>query len=68
MVTAKSSIEAEYRAMAHGCCELSRLRLLLEELGFKQGGHITLHCDSDSAIKLANNPAYNERRTYDSAL
>lgn len=36
--------EAEYRAMADGCWEL-RLRILLEELIFKQSGPTTIHCD-----------------------
>lgn len=34
-ITAKSSVEAEYRVLAHGCCELMWLRILLEEIGFK---------------------------------
>lgn len=54
-VTAKSSAEAEYRAVAHGCWELIWLKIILEELGFKQEGPMTLHCDSESAIKLAKN-------------
>ena len=40
VVTAKSSAEAEYRIVAHRCCELLWLRILMEELGFK-------HCNLD---------------------
>lgn len=32
----------------------------MEELSFKRRGPINVHCDSTSAIKLANNPAYCE--------
>lgn len=60
VIIAKSSAKDEYRAMAHGCCELSWLRILLEELGFKRGGPMILHRDSDSAIKLAKNLVYNK--------
>lgn len=60
VIIAKSSTKDEYQAMAHGCCELSWLRVLLEELGFKHGWPMILHCDSDSAIKLAKNLVYNE--------
>lgn len=37
-VTAKSSAEAEYQAVAHGCCKLLLLKILLREMSFKQGG------------------------------
>uniref|UniRef100_A0A2N9IHB3 Integrase catalytic domain-containing protein n=1 Tax=Fagus sylvatica TaxID=28930 RepID=A0A2N9IHB3_FAGSY len=33
-VMARSSVEAEYRAMSHGVCELLWLRILMGELGF----------------------------------
>lgn len=61
VVTTKSSAEAEYRAIAHGCCELLWLKILLEELGFPQDGPMLLYFDSTSAIKLANNSIYNEK-------
>ena len=57
----QSSAEAEYGAVALGCCELLWLRILLEELGFKQGNPMILYSDSTSAIKLANNPVYHEK-------
>lgn len=37
-VTVISSVEGEYRVVAHGCCELKWLQILLEELGFSQEG------------------------------
>lgn len=62
LVTGKSSVEAEYWVTAHGCCELSWLRILLE-VGFKQDGPTSLHCNSISAIKIAKNP-YHEKTKY----
>lgn len=64
MVTAKSSAEAEKRAMAHGCCELLWLRILLEELGFKQGDPMDPYSDSISAIKLANYLVYHDKTNH----
>eukprot|EP00268_Persea_americana_P032214 TRINITY_DN31615_c1_g1_i1.p1 TRINITY_DN31615_c1_g1~~TRINITY_DN31615_c1_g1_i1.p1 ORF type:complete len:137 (-),score=12.61 TRINITY_DN31615_c1_g1_i1:29-439(-) len=62
VVTAKSSVEAEYSYVAHGCCELLLwLRILLDELGFKQDGPMFLYSDITSAIKLANNLVYHEK-------
>ena len=43
VVTAKSSAEAEYRVVAHRCCEILWLRILLEELGFKHC-NLDIHC------------------------
>ena len=64
VVTAKSSSEAEYRAVAHRCCELLWLRILLEELGFNQGGLMHLYSESVLAIKLANNPVFHEKTNH----
>jgi hypothetical protein len=33
LVVAKSSVEADFRAMTHGVCEMLWLKILLEELG-----------------------------------
>ena len=44
----KIKLKAEYRLIAHGCCELL-------------GGPTTVHCDRTSAIKFAKNPMYHER-------
>ena len=57
---AKSSAEAEYRVVAHGCCELLWQRIMLE-LGFKQSGPMCIYSNSASVIKLANNLVYHEK-------
>ena len=51
MVTAKSSAEVEYLAVALGCCELMWLKILLSGMGFKQGEPMKMYIDSTSAIK-----------------
>ena len=60
-VVSRSSAEAEYRAMAHGTCELLWLRSLLFELGFPVDGSSTLFCDNKSAILLASDSVLHER-------
>ena len=45
-VVAKSSAEAEFRAIALGLCELLWLRIILEDLRIKVQGSIRLFCDN----------------------
>ena len=52
-VISRSSAEAEYRAMTHTTCEMVWLQNLLMELGFRQSGAISIHCDNQSAIYIA---------------
>ncbi|XP_020672132.1 uncharacterized protein LOC110092095 [Dendrobium catenatum] len=58
---ARSSTEAEYRAIAAVTTEIIWLRRLLEEFGFAQTSPTILYCDNTSAIVLANNPVYHAR-------
>ncbi|CAL8160383.1 unnamed protein product [Prunus armeniaca] len=60
-VVSRSSVEAEYRGIAHGVCELLWIRRLLTELGFKQEKPIELHCDNESAIYITHNPVQHDR-------
>lgn len=61
-VVARSSAEAEYRAMAAAASEIVWLRLLLEELGHSLTGKPTkLFCDNQAAIQIASNPVFHER-------
>jgi hypothetical protein len=60
-VVARSTAEAEYRAMALSVAKLLWLRALLVELKIDQGGKIKLWCDSKSAINIANNPVQHDR-------
>lgn len=61
-VVARSSAEAEYRAMAAATSEIIWLRLLLQELGLLQKYKPTkLLCDNQAAIHIASNPVFHER-------
>ena len=56
-----SSAEAEYRAMADTCCELTWLRYLLADLHLPISGPAVLHCDNQAALHTAANPVFHER-------
>ena len=60
-VVARSSAEAEYRAMAHTSCELMWIKHLLEELRFVMKLPMTMHCDNQAAIYIASNPVFHQR-------
>ncbi|PKU73010.1 Retrovirus-related Pol polyprotein from transposon TNT 1-94 [Dendrobium catenatum] len=58
---ARSSTEAEYRALASAAAEILWLRQLLQELGCPQKLPTILYCDNTSAIALAHNPVFHAR-------
>ena len=60
-MVAKSTAEAEYRAMALGVAEMPWLKSLLEELGVSEDAKMKLWCDNKSAISIANNPVQHDR-------
>ena len=60
-VVARSSAEAEYRAMAQGVCELLWLQKLLEELRLSEKKKLSLYCDNKAAISIARNPVQHDR-------
>ncbi|RVW57623.1 Retrovirus-related Pol polyprotein from transposon RE2 [Vitis vinifera] len=60
-VVARSSAEAEYRAMALATCELIWLRHLLRELRFGKDEQMKLICDNQAALHIASNPVFHER-------
>ncbi|KAL0433193.1 UNVERIFIED_CONTAM: Retrovirus-related Pol polyprotein from transposon TNT 1-94 [Sesamum latifolium] len=57
---ALSTTEAEYMAITEAVKEAIWLQGLLGELGIDQK-HVTIHCDSQSAIQLAKNQVYHAR-------
>ncbi|RVW13831.1 Retrovirus-related Pol polyprotein from transposon RE1 [Vitis vinifera] len=63
-VVARSSAEAEYRAMALATCELIWLRHLLQELRFGKDEQMKLICDNQAALHIASNPVFHERTKY----
>ena len=60
-VVARSSAEAEYRAMVLATCELIWLRHLLQELRFGKDEQMKLICDNQAALHIASNPVFHER-------
>ncbi|XP_024313242.1 uncharacterized protein LOC106865836 isoform X1 [Brachypodium distachyon] len=59
-VVARSTAEAEFRAMAHGVCELLWLQILLTELRLYRHTPLMLYCDNKAAIDIANNPVQHD--------
>ena len=59
-VVARSSAEAEFRAMAHGICEILWMKILLRELGYDSKDPIKLFCDNKAAINMAHNPVLHD--------
>nr|XP_017221298.1 PREDICTED: uncharacterized mitochondrial protein AtMg00810-like [Daucus carota subsp. sativus] len=57
---ARSSAEAEYRAMAHTACELTWMTALLKDMGLTLPPAV-LKCDNVAAISIAANPVQHER-------
>ncbi|CAL9009693.1 unnamed protein product [Prunus brigantina] len=57
----RSSAEAEYRAMATTCLELTWLRYILQDLQVSQDEPAPLHCDNQAALYIAANPVFHER-------
>lgn len=63
-VVARSSVEVEYKSMAHGICEALWLRTLLHEVGFKVQTLMSLYCDNKSTISISYNPMQHDRTKY----
>jgi hypothetical protein len=60
-VIARSTTEAEYRAMTLGVAEMLWLKRLLEDLKVNHVEKMKLWCDSKSAINIANNHVQYDR-------
>ena len=60
-MVARSSAEAEYRAMALATCELIWLMQLLQELKYSDTGQMKLMWDNQAALHIASNPVFHER-------
>jgi len=55
------SIEAGYRGMTHTTCQMMKLMNLLLELQFKQFEPMSIFCDNQFAIYIAQNSVFHER-------
>lgn len=63
-VVAQSSVEAEYRAMAHGVCELLWIKGLMQDLGMQDNGLLRLYYDNKAAISIVQNPVQHDRTNH----
>ncbi|PKU80545.1 putative mitochondrial protein [Dendrobium catenatum] len=61
VTVAKSSMEAEYRALSAATSEVIWTRRLEEELQLVQSSPTRIHCDNISAIAIAKNPIFHAR-------
>jgi hypothetical protein len=60
-VVARSTAEAEFRAMASGLCELMWIKILLCELRLLNGAPLRLYCDNQATINIVHNPVHHDR-------
>nr|GEW47173.1 retrovirus-related Pol polyprotein from transposon TNT 1-94 [Tanacetum cinerariifolium] len=60
-VVARSSAEAEYRAMALTCCEVTWVVSLLKDLGLSDLRPVDLHWDNQATLHIASNPVFHAR-------
>ncbi|KAL5547873.1 hypothetical protein UlMin_003104 [Ulmus minor] len=60
-IVSRSSAEAEYRAMANTCLELTWLRYILHDLKVPQTIPTPLFCDNQAALYISANPVFHER-------
>ena len=60
-VVARSSTESEFRAMAHGVCELLWLKIILDYFKVRWDWPMRLYCDNKSAICIIHNLAQHDQ-------
>ena len=60
-IVARSTAEAEYRAMALTACEITWITALLQDMGLTNLPPTVLQCDNMAAISIAANPVLHER-------
>ena len=60
-VVARSTAEAEYRAMALTCCEVTWMSALLKDMGLNDLPPTLIKSDNQAALSIAANPVLHER-------
>ena len=60
-MVARSSAEAEFRAMAARVCELLLVKIILEDLKVQWSKPMKLYCDNKLVISIAHNPVQHDR-------
>ncbi|GJT53090.1 retrovirus-related pol polyprotein from transposon RE1 [Tanacetum coccineum] len=61
LITRRSSIEAEYKALAYCTCEITWLQCLFKDLQLDISRPTPIYCDNASVIALASNPIQHVR-------
>ena len=57
----RSSVEAKFRGMPLGICELLWLKFLLQDVGVNQSQPMKLFCDNKATCDIAHNPVQHDR-------
>jgi len=60
----RSSSESEYRTLASLICELQWLSYLFKDLHINFQQLASVYCDNKSAIYIAHNPTFHEKRKH----
>ncbi|KAL5840804.1 hypothetical protein ACOSQ4_013412 [Xanthoceras sorbifolium] len=60
-VVARSSAEAEFRAVAHGICEVIWIKRLLKNLKISNPLPMKLYCDNKATISITHNPVFHDQ-------
>lgn len=60
-VVARSSVEAEFRAIALGICEGLWLKRVMEELKISTEFPMKMFCDNQATISISHNPVHHDR-------
>lgn len=63
-VVARSSAEAKLRSLAHGICEVLRLKNLLTEIGEPPDSSLKVYYDNMAAIDISHNPVHHDRKKH----
>ncbi|XP_044478603.1 uncharacterized mitochondrial protein AtMg00810-like isoform X1 [Mangifera indica] len=60
-VVARSSVEVEFRSLAHGISEAIWLKRLFEDLKISVSYPMKVYCDNKAAISITHNPVLHDR-------
>lgn len=56
-----ASAKAEYWSMAATCCEITRLKYILQDLGIKHSHPANLYCENQASLHFASNLVFHEQ-------
>ena len=59
-IVTRSSVEAEFHAIAHDMCELPWLKQLLQEINVKEEMLMKMSCDNKVTINISHNPIHHD--------